>query len=405
MKYKDNMIEGYLDNNQEYYDYGTEFITDGDIIDTHHTGTSYYDQFLDPSQTSYLKDTKNLVGDIVYMSPTEYYENCAKKIFNSSVDHLKKTRKSDVNTINKLKTVIQHYKRKLCLPMLNYADQGQEGLHRMYVIGELYGWDYKVPVLVVDWYDKERAENAIKEKKKREIDRRVESAIDKALRYKYRDEAEVKDQLQWELDRSFEFYDAVETPVEFNLESLANSLILHLQDYEYPIDKDDLKWVDDTEDDLDDIEIEDIDDWIQKYLGPNWKSEFPDAKDRILKNESLEDSQYVRFEVVDENGNVQGGLFRGLNQLLKNMWDEDNYLYDELNEPLSKLEYITPYPENIENSKTKFAYSHKFYKDNIELFNDIESVLNELGWTIKNYSFNKPSNIVYEDDIQIAYQD
>ena len=41
----------------------------------------------------------------------------------------------------------------------------QEGLHRMYTAGELFGWDdTKYPVLVVDWKDKELHAKTRKEK-------------------------------------------------------------------------------------------------------------------------------------------------------------------------------------------------------------------------------------------------
>ena len=44
---------------------------------------------------------------------------------------------------------INKYKRKFPLPYLNIATKQQEGRHRMYVAGELFGWDTRFPVLVV----------------------------------------------------------------------------------------------------------------------------------------------------------------------------------------------------------------------------------------------------------------
>jgi len=112
---------------------------------------------------------------------------------------------------------------------------------------------------------------------------------------------------------------------------------------------------------------------------------------------------YIRFEVKDDKGKNMGGLFRGLNKLLKDLWEDDNYLYDELNEPLSELEYLTIYPDGITDSKTKFAYTQDFYYEHEELFKDIEYVLNELDWELIMITLDRPNNVVYEDENQIAY--
>lgn len=118
--------------------------------------------------------------------------------------------------------------------------------------------------------------------------------------------------------------------------------------------------------------------------------------------EDIQD-KYYRFEVIDEYGENKGGIFRGLNMLIKQLWDEDNYLYDDLNNPISELEYLTPCPKNINDAKTIFAYKEKFYNENKELISDINYVLNELGWKLKTIKMNRPTNIVYEDEVQIGY--
>ncbi len=112
---------------------------------------------------------------------------------------------------------------------------------------------------------------------------------------------------------------------------------------------------------------------------------------------------YIRFEVRDDKGKNMGGLFRGLNKLLKDLWEEDDCHYDELNEPLSQLEYLTIYPDGITDSRTKFAYTQDFYYTYEDLFGDIEYVLNELDWELVMIPLDRPNNIVYEDENQIAY--
>ena len=292
MKLKDDYIfEKYLDSEEQYYDYGTSAVTGTEIVDVHKTGMSFYDEFLTSSGREYLENKKNLSGKSVYMSPDEYYNKCATRIFNTTVEKLKQEREADKRTLAKLKNVLQVYKRKLCMPMINYADRGQEGLHRMYVIGELYGWNHKVPVLVVDWHDKEKHEQEAAEKKKHKIDLNVEKAVTRAYKYRYKNLDEFEQQLQWELDKVFEFSDEISTPVTFELKS-SPSLILVFNGYEYPIEEDEINFVEESEEDkLDDIEVDDldnIDDWIVKYLGKDWMNTYPDAKNKITKNESVD---------------------------------------------------------------------------------------------------------------------
>lgn len=156
----DTLKEAYLDAEQEYYDYGTAKTNGKDVIDLHKTGVSYYDDFLSPSKSEYLKTHKNLEGHVVMMSPEEYYTACSEYGFpysQPSVESLKANRRRDTKILDHLKNVLLKYKRRFPMPFINKADKGQEGLHRMMVVGDLYGWDHKVPVLIVDWADKQKA--------------------------------------------------------------------------------------------------------------------------------------------------------------------------------------------------------------------------------------------------------
>lgn len=113
------------------------------------TDTSYYNNFLNEKDLAYMQKSKNRTGEIVYMTPTQYYEECAKNIFEgTTVYELKRQRKANSEFITQYKAdMIAGDKFPLCY--LNYADHGQEGLHRMMAAGEAFGWDTKFPVLVV----------------------------------------------------------------------------------------------------------------------------------------------------------------------------------------------------------------------------------------------------------------
>lgn len=134
-------------------DYGTGTVVGDDIFDKS-THAPFYDDLIDDPE--YMKRKYNLKGEIVKMSPNEYFSDCATYIFpTSTVELLKQSRGGDKEDIEYLKKLITEYKKRLFLPYINYAEQQQEGLHRMYAAGELFGWDHKFPVLVVHWADEE----------------------------------------------------------------------------------------------------------------------------------------------------------------------------------------------------------------------------------------------------------
>lgn len=318
MKYKDNVFEGYLDDNQEYYDYGTSTISGNNIIDTNTTGVSFYNQFLNSKNAQYMAEHKNLKGEIILMSPEEYYKECAKTCWGgrSNVEKLKSERARDVKTLEKLKNVLQIYKRKLCLPMINYAEGEQEGLHRMYVIGELYGWDFKVPVLKVTYVDEERARRAKEEKRKSDIDWRVERAIQQSQRYEFRDKEELEDQLGYDLSREFQYVSDVILPDKITLKETQDGYILNVDRYEYPIDKNEIKWATNTEtdDNIDDLlDIEDLEsdeDFLIRYFGNDWREKYPhlkntfNIKESIISNNSLiyQCAQKARIYITNKYG-------------------------------------------------------------------------------------------------------
>lgn len=312
IKYKDNILEAYIDEKEKIYDYGTATYTgDGNVVDLNHTGMSFYDQFLGTSELDYLRDNKNLKGTVVKMSPKEYYQNCAYKIFNTSTQKLKTERgEYDRPIIEKLKNVVNIYKRKLCMPMINYADKGQEGLHRMLAIAEMFGWDHEVPVLVVEWYDEERADREKREAAQADIDRRVERAISKALEYRFIDSHDVIMQVQNELVHQFEFDDNITVPDELQYKDLETSILIQFEGNEYPIDKEDVQWKETTDIEWDDIDVDDIEleddneDFLVRYFGKDWRTTHPHLKDvyNIKENlDAIDIDKEIVIEVLEEH--------------------------------------------------------------------------------------------------------
>lgn len=265
--------ERYLDDEEQYWDYGTEQITNpNDIIDTTKSGHgSDIDIFLTKSGADKMEKEENRKGEIVMMSPDEYYSECSNYAWvNSSntPERLKRGRRADKETLEKLKNVLTQYKRKFCIPYIDYASPGQEGLHRMMVIGDLYGWDFKVPVLTIRVADEEEEARRELKRKQWNIKMMVDDACTKAFYYNYKDIDEFREQLQWELDRKFEYSDYLTPPIDFEV-SIDGEIIKVIVDgveSEFWIDclniqpkneLDDVDWedLDITEDDLDDIDI------------------------------------------------------------------------------------------------------------------------------------------------------
>lgn len=225
-------------------------------IDIASTGTSYYDDFLDDKLKSYFAKNKNLEGHIEYMTPLEYYEACAK-LFDSTVESLQSQRRHDSGNIDWLSNALESG-RKFHLPYINWTNGGQEGLHRMMVIANKYGWDeYTFPVLVVNYIDDHLplVEEAY---------RCLSKAIDESLTYKYSIDTlpdYLLSQIQSELDKQCEFTDEIYTCIcKSDLES---KYILSLEgfedDIEIDIDKDDIQIREpDQEIDIDNIDIEDL---------------------------------------------------------------------------------------------------------------------------------------------------
>jgi len=123
------------------------------------TGMSYYNEFIKGemlsgdkvSMVDYYKIDKGAVGEIEYMTATEYMEKCAK-IHNISFENefvgLNK------ESIKKF-TYMMLYGTKFHLPVLDFecGKRGtQEGRHRMMAAQNAFGENEKFPVLCIYKY-------------------------------------------------------------------------------------------------------------------------------------------------------------------------------------------------------------------------------------------------------------
>ena len=254
--------EASIDPEGKYTDYGTGKVTSDNIFDSK-THVSYYDQLF--TNPDYMAKEENLKGHIEMMSPREYYEECATKIFrNTSVEDLKRSRATDPRVLDEIREIIVKYKRQVFLPYLNYAEQNQEGLHRMLVAAELFGWDHKFPVLIVEWADEELALQRKKVKEEDRIRRYIRDAVDSSLHYTYDKLEEFEEECKAQVDYKFDFID--ETVNSFSVtHNNDETTDVEVNGIVYQFDTDKINIsprvadVNLDEIDLDDIELDDID--------------------------------------------------------------------------------------------------------------------------------------------------
>lgn len=266
----------YIDPDGKYSDYGTGHVTSDNIFDDR-VHVPFYDQLF--TRPKYMAKEENLKGHIEMMSPKEYYEECANKIFNCSVESLVNGRKRDAVINDEIKEIIVKYKRQVFLPYLNYAEQNQEGLHRMLVAAELFGWDHKFPVLIIEHYDEELAQQRAKEKHDAEIRRYIKRAVDRALDYNYTDLDDFKDNLKYILDQEFEYATAAIKSWSVSHDNNGTSSVT-INDVTYDFatrainikevedddfDIEDIDYIEFSDEELADIENLSIDDFLKKY--------------------------------------------------------------------------------------------------------------------------------------------
>ena len=141
------------------------------VFDEHDTKVSFYNEFLDPKGLEYMQNSKNRTGEVVDMSPNEYFRECAEYVFNGmSQQQLEDSRSANTDTIIKYSSAMKRGD-KFPMPYINYADKSQEGLHRMMAAGDVFGWNTKFPVLIVTVYDNEREVVAENFRKMRDYER------------------------------------------------------------------------------------------------------------------------------------------------------------------------------------------------------------------------------------------
>lgn len=255
------LAENEVSDIDEIEDYGTGDVTSPKDVFDNKTHVPFYDQlFTNPER---MKKEHNLVGEIVLMSPREYFNECANKIFNVNVNKLIDGRRASKQVINKIHDIIFKRHRRVFLPYINYAEKQQEGLHRMLVVGDELGWDEKFPVLVINWADEDRAKHDADKKVKEEFERKISQALSKALNYKYNNFDEFKQEMiDWQLYKELQYMDGY--PFDIDIYIDGDDAVIDIQDIiKYKFNPAAIQYKSNDEDldndEIDDAFIDDID--------------------------------------------------------------------------------------------------------------------------------------------------
>lgn len=120
--------------------------------------------------------------------------------------------------------------------------------------------------------------------------------------------------------------------------------------------------------------------------------------------DTLNEELGVRF-YLGQSGSKIGGLFTATGKLLKQLWDEDDEHYDDINYHLSQLEDLFDVPDlDYKNNNYNFAFKKSFITDEVrEIINNLNFYLNEIDYEIIEETVDAP-NIEYQDDNQFAYK-
>ena len=171
------------------------------VFDKHKSEYSYYQEYLNNPEKANKKH--KTTSQIIYLSPNEYYQELEKVFPRQTAESQKRNMESpeEQEIINGMINTLLTTNEKLPIPYLNFAGNKpqQEGRHRMYAVGELYGWNTKFPVLEINWTEQGKKEN-----EDEQINKIINKAIDKALQYSYVTYDEFLEELKYQVTNQFE---------------------------------------------------------------------------------------------------------------------------------------------------------------------------------------------------------
>ena len=136
----------------------------------------------------------------------------------------------------------------------------------MYLVGELFGWNKKYPVMVVDWAnpEKEKEKKAAQEQNKRdEIISNIDEIASNISNYEYDDVDEVIEDFKYYLNRNYS-----STDIKISYSNYSLNFMVKGVDYKLPIWNFNVAGI--SQSDLDDYDEEDINAELERMGLKNW---------------------------------------------------------------------------------------------------------------------------------------
>lgn len=183
------------------------------------------------SINDYMKYEKGQDAKIVYMTPNEYLERCAKDIFNSTWEKtVASIERNYADTITKYANDMKNGD-KFPIPYLNYVTENQEGRHRALAVKQAFGEDSIMPVLVIKETNPTREE--VMDYCNRKFPNNKNSALSfyDSLCYKYFPE-DVEDDDEDEVEDIETDNDEIDD-TDFDLDSELDNELLNMSDEEF----------------------------------------------------------------------------------------------------------------------------------------------------------------------------
>lgn len=159
--------------------------------------TYYQECFNNPT---YMEKRYNITIDVENLTPYQYFEYCAR-MFKTSINTLKKVKERDkgIDYIKDLEEIINDPSNQFPMVYIDFPSHNQEGLHRMYALGELYGWsNVRFPVLVIT-----RTKKQEKEIEKEETERTVWNILQDVMYKKYLSDEEFIQELKIQINQEY----------------------------------------------------------------------------------------------------------------------------------------------------------------------------------------------------------
>ena len=271
-----------------------------DIFDTNHINIPFYNELL-KSQAARKRENRNV--KIVQMSPREYFNGCAE-VFDSTFDKQIRQIREDTDTLEYIQSEIDKG-HKLPLTWLDYgAERSQDGRHRMYVVGNAFGWDEKYPVAIFTTADEQEAERRKRAKEEERITKYFYWIENKLLGYAYRDLDELKEEVEYLISDYLNDKPVVE------VEQQGKQLLITVNGVDFTYNMNDFDWEEEEKSIFDDDETFELNGFDYDDLEESLNENVDETGDTVIKAVIYSWEEPPKKPVADFEDFEEDGVYR-----------------------------------------------------------------------------------------------